>query len=423
MNGTMLINSSGFTDIGCVRTNNEDSILVEPELSLYLVADGMGGSNGGEIASAMTAEVVLREIKGRHEKIASLLRAGTVEGRNAAKLEVSQSIVIGCKEIFARSRAEADLAGMGTTVVLLLSVDDHAIVAHVGDSRAYQLRGDQCNQLTEDHTLLQDHLRHGLISAEDAKVAKWGNVISRAVGTHPSVKVDTMALELMVGDTYVLCSDGLHGYLSDGELPEVIAGLEQSASVKRLIDLAKERGGKDNVSVVHVHVSEAKAKPEALPVTENKPRPETSTADDKLKALQSIPLFSSLEYKELVNILTIFSVRQYAAGQDVIVEGTPGDELFVVLTGAVEIKKAGKVVTTLRQRSHFGEMAMVDNDRRSATATAVEASRLMVIHRNDFVALAHRDPAVGIKLLWAFVASLSRRLRRMTDPPDPARPG
>lgn len=404
----MLITSFGATDVGCVRTENEDAFLVDQELSLFLVADGIGGHLGGEVASAMTVEVVRRELKSRLPKIASLLTVGSVDGRSAAKAEVGQAIAVACKEVFTRAKGDEKLQGMGTTVALLLVVDGHAIVSHVGDSRVYQLRDGQCNQLTEDHTLLQDHLRHGLITAEEAKVATWGNVISRAVGTHPSVKSDTLLMELMPGDEFVICSDGLHGYLGDGELQKVVAGLAQPGAVSRLIDLAKERGGRDNVTVIQVHVAASMA----TAATATVPAAAAVTASDKLKALHSIPLFSQLEYKELVNILTIFSVRAYAPGQDVVVDGAPGDELFVVLSGAVEVRKGSAVLATLRQSNHFGEMALADNERRSATVTAIEPSKLMVIHRKDFVALAERDPAIGVKLLWALVAVLSRRLRQ-----------
>lgn len=413
----MPVRTFGDTDVGCQRTENEDSILIDDELSLFIVADGMGGHKAGEVASAMAVQIILREIEQRLPTIRNHLQSGTVEARNKARNEVAQTIAIASKEVHSRAKSDDNLAGMGTTVALLLVVGEEAIVAHAGDSRVYLLREGQCNQLTEDHTMLQEHLRHGLITPEEAKVAKYGNVISRAVGTHPTVKADTLNVELEPGDEFVICSDGLHGYLDDGDLKTLIGDAASSEAVRRLIEFAKDKGGKDNISVIDVRVveppppAETSAAPSAPAVAEPAAPAATTTASDKIKAIQSIPLFRQLDYKEVVTILTIISVRAYGPGDDVITEGEVGDELFVVLTGSVDVKKGGRTLATLKKAKHFGEMALLDNEPRSATVMAAEHSKLMVIQREDFHSLIKREPSIGVKLLTSFCLSLSERLR------------
>lgn len=413
----MPVRTFGDTDVGLQRTENEDSILIDEELSLFVVADGMGGHKAGEVASAMAVQTIRREIEGRLEKIRGSLEKGTVEARNAARSEVAQVIALSSKEVYSRAKADDSLAGMGTTVALVLVVGEEAIVAHAGDSRVYLLRGGQCNQLTEDHTMLQEHLKHGLITPEEAKAAKYGNVISRAVGIHPSVKADTLNVELEPGDHFVICSDGLHGYLDDGDLKTLIGDADMSEAVRRLIEFAKDKGGKDNISVIDIRVTAPAPPPVTATATASSApavapsAPPAATASDKIKAIQSIPLFRQLDYKEVMTILTIISVRAYAPGDDVITEGEVGDELFVVLTGCVDIKKGGRTLATLGKMKHFGEMALLDNEPRSATVMAAESSKLMVITREDFHSLIKREPSIGVKLLTTFCLSLSERLR------------
>lgn len=441
----MRIQVGARTDLGRVRQNNEDSFKLVPELNLFILSDGMGGEAHGEVASHLAVEAIAAHCleSGQKPDVPYLVppRADLDEKTN----RLASAVQLANRMIYESAQKHAAQRGMGATVVAIWINDQRLSVAHVGDSRVYQLRGGHEAQLTTDHTLLQDHLKHGLISAEDAKTAKWGNIISRAVGTHPSVKADTLVVELEPEDEFVICSDGLSGYLEDNELLHQVMGLNARDVVQRLIQLAKMRGGKDNVSVIDVRVTAPPVEPAgkfpslladapsiapgapgepaaaapapaqsaapAMPAAPAVPAAPQITASDKVKALQSIPLFARLDYKELVNVLTIFSVKTFAPGQDVIVEGTMGDELFVILAGTVEVKKAGQVLAKLGRLHYFGEMALVDSDRRSATVTAAEPTKLLVIRRHDFAGLAEREPAIGVKLLWSFVEIISKRLR------------
>ncbi|MBI5529055.1 MAG: Stp1/IreP family PP2C-type Ser/Thr phosphatase [Deltaproteobacteria bacterium] len=399
----MRVTSFGMTDVGRKRKANEDSFFIDEKIGMFLVADGMGGHAAGEVASATAVQVIHRELSARYDQMDTALKNGSVEARNEALAEVSKAIEVACREVFAIAEGDESKKGMGTTIAMLFVFGEEAIVAHVGDSRVYMLRDGESYQLTEDHSLVQEQLARGLITPEEAKNAPYSNVITRALGIQESVQADTLYVELMPGDEFMLCSDGFHGYLADGELPALMKGVEQQAIVGGMINLANERGGKDNVTVIHVRAAEEERAPEAV------------TPSAKIEALRNIPLFRYLDYKELVKVINVISMRAYDEGQDVIVEGDPGEELFVILTGGMTVKKAGKVIAMLRPMKHFGEMALVDKEPRSATVTATAPSKLMVIKRKDFVPMMRQEPQIGVKLLWSFVQVLSQRLRTTSE--------
>ncbi|MFA6033761.1 MAG: Stp1/IreP family PP2C-type Ser/Thr phosphatase, partial [Myxococcota bacterium] len=368
----MLVQSFGATDVGKKRKLNEDSFLVDDDIGVYIVADGMGGHAAGEVASSMAVRIIHEELQNRCEKMRNALATGSIEARNEALQEVSRAIGTACSEIFAVASADETKQGMGTTIVLLFIFGEEAIVAHVGDSRVYLMRDGQCYQLTEDHSLIQEQLRRGMITAEEAKRVTYSNVITKALGIQEGVQSDTLYVELMPGDEFLLCSDGLHGYFTDDELPKIIGGQDIDAAVGRCIETALERGGKDNITVIDVRMVDDRRQPQGV------------TASSKIEALRNIPLFRHLEYKELVQVLNIISIRPAAAGDVIISEGDQGDELFILLTGSVTVSKNGNVLAQLKPYKHFGEMALVDKEPRSATVTADSLSKLIVINRKDF---------------------------------------
>lgn len=232
------------TDRGLRRTGNEDSVAVETReqngrpCSLLVVADGMGGARGGEVASQMAIESVVATFFGdpAGEPGEALMRA--VEAANHA--------------IWERGHTTPDLNGMGTTCTAVALQDGHLSFAHVGDSRAYIARGPTFEQITSDHSLLAELLSQHRISAESARTDARRNVVTRSVGIGPEVKVDAGRVEpaLAPGDTVVLCSDGLHGVVEDAEIAPLVTAMPPADACRALIQLANERGGPDNITVV-----------------------------------------------------------------------------------------------------------------------------------------------------------------------------
>lgn len=237
----MKIQVFGLTDVGMKRKNNQDTFLVDESLGLYIVADGMGGHLGGEVASKLAAETTqefCREYKQLNPR---------------ERLE--RAINAASERIFEEGQKNESLKDMGTTVVALLTQENYGYIAQVGDSRVYLCSQGAIWQVTEDHTVVQEEIRAGIISPDDAENHEFQHVITRSVGYQKDVVVDIYRRKLQPNDTFLLCSDGLSGLVKNNE---ILAQLEQGSietSVKNLIALANSRGGTDNITVVVCRVA------------------------------------------------------------------------------------------------------------------------------------------------------------------------
>lgn len=239
--------------MGRKRTSNEDAFFTDDALGLYVVADGMGGHAAGEVASQEAVETVYGMVK-RGQRELSLLAEPLDDGAvRAASRLMESAIQAATYMVFSMAEMDRQKSGMGTTISAMLVLGAFAVTAQVGDSRIYRIAGDAVEQLTEDHTLIAWQLKQGLITHEEAKTSPHRNVITRAVGNRDYVEVDTRLVALERGDRFLLCSDGLHGYLREADVAPVIK-LGGRAAVKRFIDLANERGGKDNITAVLVEL-------------------------------------------------------------------------------------------------------------------------------------------------------------------------
>jgi protein phosphatase len=246
--------SAGLTDVGRKRSHNEDSYLIDDDLRLYVVADGMGGHAGGGTASRIAVETIDREIRSswKSRESAFLSQAGLEDSPLPDVLRSAVEEAHGA--IFRAAQDDLRLQGMGTTVISLLVKDDHALFAHVGDSRAYLVRGDLIQQISEDHSWVNEQIKAGMITPEEARHSRYKNVITRSVGFEEEVKVDVMGLVAEPGDTFLLCSDGLANMVEDPELRDAVKKFPLEELPQRLIDLANERGGDDNITVIVVRV-------------------------------------------------------------------------------------------------------------------------------------------------------------------------
>jgi protein phosphatase len=252
----MKLRSAGISDVGRRRTLNEDSFLSDDELGLYVVADGVGGHAKGEVASAQAVEEVYGFVSRDRAAIHSYLRAPNEDNRFALRRLLESAVQNACYMVFGLAELDPERRGMSTTMSALLIVDRIGVVAQVGDSRVYRLRNGVSRQLTEDHTLINYKLKHGLITPEEAEIAPGKNVITRAVGHRDYVQVDTHECNAQAGDRFLLCSDGLHGYLEDDEVSCLLdSGLGLIGAAQQLIDLANLRGGRDNITVLLVDVA------------------------------------------------------------------------------------------------------------------------------------------------------------------------
>lgn len=245
----------GHTDIGRRRASNEDAYGFDEELGLFVVADGMGGHAAGEVASREAVDTVVANVR-REAAVIRALADGARDEPTVRKglRTVEAAVQAATYLIFAIAENQPDQRGMGTTVSALVIAGDLGLTAQVGDSRVYQTREGTTSRLTEDHTLVAWQIKQGIISAEEAERSPHKNVITRAVGSREYVQVDTRVFDVKSGDRYLVCSDGLHGYLEDRELAPILEMTPESA-VRRLIGIANERGGRDNITAIVVAVT------------------------------------------------------------------------------------------------------------------------------------------------------------------------
>jgi serine/threonine protein phosphatase PrpC len=404
---------SAATDVGRQRTHNEDNFLIDKKLRLFLVADGMGGHAAGEVASS----IAVHEIRDAIYNNRDLIDRYRVEHPGVQAYEILQvlehAIQAACGAVHARAQAEPDKRGMGTTATVLLIAGggDHlrGFIAHVGDSRVYLARQNQCHVLTEDHSLMNELVRRGKLNREQIESSpykQYKNAVTRAVGVYSSVEVDTFDFDILPGDRFLLCSDGMYAYIDEEALPKQLAEGEVKDVPRLLVEHANKGGGHDNITAVVIRVGDTAS-------TELAPR--TTEVSLKLEVLKGMQMFRYLSYKELVRVSNIAEMIELAADQGIFSAGQPGDAMYVVLSGKVKLTKGESVVAELARGAHFGEMALVDRSVRSLGATATEGTRLVVIHRKDFYEIIKREPALATKMLWSFVQVLGQRLRKTTN--------
>ena len=243
------------TDPGMVRSHNEDSVACEPACGLVVLADGMGGYNAGEVASGIAVSVVATEVSHR------LLNASPVDisengGEELGVSLLRDNIQKANASIFHAAQSQPQYAGMGTTIVSALFYDNRVAVGHVGDSRMYRLRGELLETITHDHSLLQEQLDSGMISLEDARMSKNKNLVTRAVGIDARVDSEIHVHDVLVGDIYLLCSDGLNDMVEDEDIQATLFALQNNLplAASQLIQMANDNGGRDNISVILVKV-------------------------------------------------------------------------------------------------------------------------------------------------------------------------
>jgi len=251
----MKIASYGISNVGMKRGQNEDNYLVNDDLQLYVVADGMGGHLGGEFASKMAVTTVEEVV----QRLATP-EATQIHGVNSEEASFGERLRFAIKEagrrIFDQALYDETLKGMGTTTVATLVHDGQAYVANVGDSRGYFIRNNSIEQITEDHSLVGEQVKAGIISAHDAKGHRLKNIITRSVGYQEEVESDLWIKDLRPNDRILLCSDGLSNLVDDQEIHSIVTQNPLKEACEKLVGLANERGGDDNITIILLQVVE-----------------------------------------------------------------------------------------------------------------------------------------------------------------------
>jgi serine/threonine protein phosphatase PrpC len=257
MNLSQSLQSASLTDPGRVRDHNEDCIESRPEIGLFVLADGMGGYNAGEVASGMATSLISDGMQESWQP-SEAARLGRDEAKALSEKLIREHIGRANSAIFTTSTNNPECAGMGTTLVVCLFFDNFMTVAHIGDSRLYRLRGETIEQVTRDHSLLQEQLDSGLITPEEAKLSQNKNLVTRALGIDPSVDAEIHVYETQPEDIYVLCSDGLSDMVEDEEIRLTLITLRTNPNltVQQLVQAANDNGGRDNISAMLIRITE-----------------------------------------------------------------------------------------------------------------------------------------------------------------------
>jgi serine/threonine protein phosphatase PrpC len=393
------VRASAVTHQGMVRENNEDAHAIDDALGFYAVADGVGGKAAGEVASRTALDVAKGYLRAH---AAELERAGAAlpaQARTVGGELVTRAIQEACRAVHEASNRDPNLSGMRTTLTCVLRLGTSAIVGHVGDSRLYLIRHGEAHRLTDDHTLTAWQVRAGMMTEAEARDSPFRNTLTRALGSHESVQVDTLYVELGDGDVLLLCSDGLTLHVADAELAARVATGDDDSMAGDLVKLANQRGGKDNVTVV------------TLACSQDEKSTTDASLDARIKAVAGLSLFQSLDYRQHVAVLSIAASRRVPAGTTLVTEGTKSSELYVIVAGRVAVERGGRRLCELGTGTHFGDMALVEDAPRSATVVALEPMDLLVIGREQMIGLMRMDPILATKVLWTLVQSLSARLR------------
>ena len=397
----MKIEIEGLTDVGRKRDHNEDYMLINRDLNMAIVCDGMGGHAAGEVASKLTTEVINNHIVSNQLVINEFEQNPSKENAEKVKSLIQEAVVKACGEVWFEGKHDENKKGMGTTLVIMIAVGSHAFVAHVGDSRNYLYRQGEVHQITEDHSYVNEMVKQGLMTREQAEKSPHANIITRCIGQNEFVQVDILQMELLDGDRFLLCSDGLCGYMPDKAFAKIMESEREGPKLPKVfIDFANKKGGKDNITAIVLQVGELGNQAQVDNIVR------------KIQALKGIPMFKHFDYKEMNKTLEIIKNKDLDSGETIITEGSTGEDMLIILDGNVQVHKGNIKMAKLGPGAYFGEMSLIDKVKRSATIKTITPCKVMIVERTPLFALLRKEPRIAMKLFWAFLQNMNRRLRQ-----------
>lgn len=403
----MKLIGKGKSDIGQVRDNNEDSFWVDNERGIFVVCDGMGGLEGGDVASQQAIAVV-RAVLQKHAPTLEGLQSNEPNTPQILSSIAQEAVKAANEKVFALAKKQTGEHGMGTTLLMLLSCGPHAVMAHVGDSRLYLFREGKVFQLSTDHTLLQEFLGRGYLSVEDAKDHPHGNILLRAVGNQASVDVDVLYCQVHRHDTLLLCSDGLSRYLENSQqLASFLETNELEEIPDALVGWANEQGGRDNITAVVVRLDE-----DLLKDTVEIPAEEYSEFYHSLQVLEDCFLTRSLSLQGRLRLLNQMQTVTHEAGDVLLSEGDLCERMILVLEGGLDCSRNGQVHRHLSRANDLSAAALLEPITMVETITATEPTTVLLLEGESFRKIVKRKPWLGLKLMRNLSLALGQRLQR-----------
>jgi len=386
---------AALTDVGKKREHNEDNHLVVPESGLFLVADGVGGRACGEVASALCVETFSSRAEALKQRLDDHARERSIDTRTAVLAELDGISQLATRRIYEAAESQ-NKKGMTTTMVALAIGGGGAFVVHVGDSRAYLVRDGEIRQLTEDHSMVNDLVRSGKMTWTEARASRHRHVITRALGLYPTVQPSLGSFDLLPGDRILLCSDGCSDVVSPERIVQFIGEGDPKSAAEQLVTAALDRGGPDNITVV---------------VVEPLGSPRTDEAVVRARTLEHLFLFQDMPYAARLQVARIMQEHWFAPGDTLVVEGEPGNSMYIVTEGEVQVLAGGIELARLGQNEHFGELSLVDRLPRSAKVQAATFGSAVSISNESLRDFCMTEPELGTILLWKLLRVLGQRLR------------
>lgn len=398
----------GGSDIGRVRERNEDAFVLDEEHNIYIVCDGMGGHNAGNVASAEACAEGRRFLRQRLTE----LNAEPPDPDGPPEREEMLSIIRAsvqkaCAHVYNMAQKDSSMAGMGTTMTASVFRGARGYVGHVGDSRLWLVREGEAHPLTADHRVVAELVRKGELTEEEAKDFPFPNSLSRSVGVHPMVEVDAIDFDVLEGDRILICSDGLHEYLTDEDIATLVWGPSTVEGMpERLIELANSQGGHDNITALCLEVKEVRDSATQVSVD----------TLNMMEFIQRIPLFQDLDFRELTSFLNHTKNLDYQAGDEIFAEGEGSTGLQVLLYGEVQVQREGKAVGLIGPGGPIGESSYLGIAPRGSSVHATEVCRTLHVNAEELRETLKADPRLSAKLMTGLARSLAQRLEAVAGP-------
>ena len=375
-----------------VRENNEDAWRVLPEFGVVALADGMGGLEHGEIMSAAATESVVVSAP----DLAQLASQIGGDHTEAARRDLFDHLEGLFQRTSQRLYADAAHSGlrMGTTLTAMVLAADRVFIGHVGDCRVLRLRDGEVTVLTDDHSIAAAQLRRGHLTEAEYRTSPKRALLYQSLGPIPEVEPDVVESELAEGDTYVLCTDGVWACIENATLLRLAATEPIEDAVGAICQAAIDGGSDDNCTAVLVRIHD-------LGPVEN---------IGLIRSLRVSPLFQAYEDTHLRMLAPFLSNRDLQEGEIIVREGEFGEEMYVIVSGAVEVSRQGIPLAQLGPGAHFGQLALVSEASSAATAIAQYSTRLVVLHKEGIDALCQRRPELATRFLLTLLGDTAERL-------------
>ncbi len=386
------IEARGASKQGRANAVNGDSWVADLEAGVFVVCDGVSGQNSPSIASETTVRT-LAEIARRDA------------GPQASPSDLTSTLERAVQEANQRIwklGSGTPQSRPATTATAVLVRGNSAALAHVGDSRAYLIRGGVLRVLTDDHSYGAEQVRKGAVAPENVKKVPHTNALTRALGAQEYVQCDLLQVELSPGDVLVLTSDGVHEALGDSAFEKAALAAATDLDASGLVAAAVQASGRDDATTVLFRFRGGDSRPEEV------------TSRQKMDVLSKLALFQYLSTAELLKVMELAKKLEVPSGSIVIQEGSQGSDMYVVIAGGLDVLKGATPVTRRGPGEMVGEMSMLDGAPRFASVRASERSVLLRILRDPLFDLMKREPSLAVKLLWALCGIQNDRLRAQT---------